>query len=42
MEARWLFLARIYEFTDPLGSLSNELDRHQNEREPGRPTGVRC
>lgn len=29
IEGRWLFLARIYEFT---GSLSNELDRHQNER----------
>jgi hypothetical protein len=24
MEGRWLFLARIYEFTDRLGSLSNE------------------
>ena len=33
MEGGWVFLARIYEFTDPLGSLSNELDRHQNERE---------
>ena len=33
MEGRWLFLARIYEFTDRLGSLSNELDRNQNECE---------
>ena len=31
MEGRWLFLARIYEFTDGLSSLSNELDR-QPER----------
>ena len=31
MTGRWLFLAKIYEFTDGLGSLSN--DRHQDERE---------
>ena len=38
MEGRWLFLARIYEFT---GSPSNELDRHQNERERGwSPAGA--
>jgi hypothetical protein len=33
MEGGWVFLARIYEFTDRRASLSNELDRHQNERE---------
>jgi len=33
MEGGWVFLVRIYEFTDRLGSLSNELARHQNERE---------
>jgi hypothetical protein len=33
MEGRWLFLAGIYEFTDRRSSLSNELDRHQNECE---------
>jgi hypothetical protein len=34
MTGRWLFLAKIYEFTDGLGSLSN--DRHQDEREQQR------
>src|SRR5712671_3810904 len=29
MEGGWVFLARIYEFTDRRSSLSNELDRHQ-------------
>ena len=32
MERRWLFLARSYEFTDRLGSISTELDRHHKRR----------
>lgn len=32
MERRWLFLARSYEFTDRLNSISNELDVRKNPR----------
>ncbi len=32
MERRWLFLARSYEFTERLNSLSNELDIRRRPR----------